>query len=177
MLTMKSPITVLDGFTEPAEASYALIASIYRSSGAFVQSLEEAFPDVDAFKEYLAALRRRPGAVFMVAKNEQEGVGYLFVEPRPIAKLAHTADLNMSVAANARGLGVGGHMLDAAFDHIAQQQVIEIMYLMVRADNTAGRKLYAAKGFDTVAVLERDTRACTLYFDGVLMRRFFELHL
>lgn len=173
MPTMESPITIIDGFTEPVEATYALVASIYRSSESFVQTLKEAFPDVHAFKAHLAELRRRPGAVFVVAMHANESMGYLFVEPRPVAKLAHTADLNMGVTASARGMGVGGMLLDAAFARIAQQNEIEILYLMVRADNAVGRKLYASKGFDTLATLLRDTKVGAKYFDGMLMRRFF----
>ena len=73
---METPITLSDGFDEPSAASYALIASIYRSSGAFVQTLEEAFADLHAFESHLAGLQRRPGSVFLVAKHGADAVGY-----------------------------------------------------------------------------------------------------
>ena len=52
------------------------------------------------------------------------------------------------------------------------QGLLEIAYLMVRADNTAAVKLYEATGFTRLAVLERDTRSDGRYYDGLLMRHW-----
>jgi hypothetical protein len=52
------------------------------------------------------------------------------------------------------------------------KKTIEIVYLMVRADNFAAVKLYQQNGFETIATLEKDTKIGSQYFDGILMRKF-----
>ena len=78
----------------------------------------------------------------------------------------------MGVAAAARGRGLGSLMLRAAFDRVAAESAIEIVYLMVRADNEAAIHLYRNAGFEQLAVLDRDTKVDDSYRDGVLMRKF-----
>jgi ribosomal protein S18 acetylase RimI-like enzyme len=63
-------------------------------------------------------------------------------------------------------------LVDAAFEKIRNEKNIEIVYLMVRADNFAAVKLYQQKSFETVAKLEKDTKIGNHYFDGILMRKF-----
>ena len=63
-------------------------------------------------------------------------------------------------------------LVDAAIERIRDEKTIEIVYLMVRADNIAAVKLYQQKGFEILATLEKDTKIGSQYFDGILMRKF-----
>ena len=63
-------------------------------------------------------------------------------------------------------------LVDAAFEKIQSENIIEIVYLMVRVDNLSAVKIYQQKGFETVATLEKDTKIGSQYFDGILMRKF-----
>jgi ribosomal protein S18 acetylase RimI-like enzyme len=78
----------------------------------------------------------------------------------------------MGVAAAVRGQGWGRRILAAALARAEASAVLEIVYLMVRADNLPAVRLYAAAGFETLAVLASDTRVGDRYHDGLLMRRF-----
>ncbi|MFT3847496.1 MAG: N-acetyltransferase [Propionivibrio sp.] len=98
----------------------------------------------------------------------------MHVEPRGPRKLRHTAELTMGVSPEARGLGIGRELLDAALDKLRTDNIIEILYLTVRADNIAAIRLYERCGFEKLTLLERDTQIGDRYYDGVLMRRFIE---
>ena len=86
----------------------------------------------------------------------------------------YKAELTMGVSPEARGLGIGRALLDAALSKLRADGVIEILYLTVRADNIAAIRLYERCGFEKLALLERDTQIGDRYYDGVLMRRFIE---
>jgi ribosomal protein S18 acetylase RimI-like enzyme len=156
----------------PTADLYALFRDVYASAEAMSETLAEKYPDLAALEADLAALRRLPGAVALAAEVDGRPVAYVILRPRAPARLGHTADLSLGVAPLARGHGLGRRVLDAALARARAEAIIEIVYLMVRADNAAAIRLYERAGFETLAVLQRDTRVAGRYFDGLLMRRF-----
>lgn len=165
-------MTIGDADALPLPVAYELVGEISASTDAFVSAFREEYPSVQAFEEWLANLRGRPGSLFLVAFERDDPLGFLVVEPRRQAKLSHTAELHMGVREGARGRGVGGRLLAAARERLRGEGIIEIVYLMVRADNAPARRLYERHGFTALATLERDTKIGERYFDGVLMRTF-----
>ncbi|MDR0578178.1 MAG: GNAT family N-acetyltransferase [Candidatus Accumulibacter sp.] len=152
-------------------ALHALFADVYSSSDTMSEALEDKYPDARSLAENMAALEKLPGAVALAAEVDGKPAAYAVIRPRKQARLRHTADLGMGVARDARGRGLGETVLRAALDRIRDESVIEIVYLMVRADNAPALRLYEKTGFETVAVLDRDTKIGDVYFAGVLMRR------
>lgn len=161
---------IKNGFALARETAFHLIRSVYRSTDSFVSDFEQEYPSLGALGGRLADLRARPGSLFLVASEGKQLLGYLFIVPRTAAKLRHTADLNMGVREEARGRGVGGELLRAALSRLQSERIIEIVYLMVRADNIPAMRLYKRHGFEEIATLARDTRIGAHYYDGVLMR-------
>lgn len=161
------------GSHAPADL-YALFQGIYSSSDTMVETLAEKYPAFDDFASDMQMLVHQPGAIALVAELEQKCVAYLTLRPRKQVKLAHTADLNMGVAQTARGQGLGSVLLKTALDAASCALELEIIYLMVRADNIAAVRLYESVGFEKMALLQRDTKIGTTYFDGLLMRRFID---
>ncbi|MDP5238580.1 GNAT family N-acetyltransferase [Uliginosibacterium sp. 31-16] len=147
---------------------YALFEGVYASTDGMCETLAEKFGGLPGFPAYLADIASRPGGRVLVAEDAGTLLGYLTLTPRRPAKLAHTADLSMGVRAAARGRGIGKALLAAAMTQASPP--LEILYLMVRADNAAALRLYAAAGFETLARLEKDTRIGTQHHDGLLMR-------
>ncbi len=150
---------------------YRLFADVYGSAEGMCETLAEKYAGRADFDADLATLRQLPGAIAVAAAAAQAPVAYAIIRPRTPSRLRHTADLSLGVASSARGHGLGGRVLRAALERATAEAVLEIVYLMVRADNAAALRLYAGAGFETLAVLERDTRIDGRYFDGVLMRK------
>jgi len=162
---------IVDGKSLAVEETYGLLREIHRSSEVFAVNFSDEFPSPAAFQAHLQDLRRRPGALFLAACCGSGPAGFLLVEPRRAGKLRHTADLHMGVRPEARGRGIGSALLGTALRRLREQTAVEIVYLMVRADNKPALRLYRRHGFETLAVLPRDIKTGEKYHDGILMRR------
>ena len=171
-LKVPAEISIQNGFKLPVSDIYRLIRSVYESSDTFCASFEEIYPSEQELKSFLDALESKRGSLFLVAEDQGQLLGYLFVEPRSQSKLRHTADLNMGVSPNAQGKGIGYGLLEAALEQASKDGVVEILYLMVRADNEPAIRLYKKHGFEKLLVLDQDTKIGMNYFDGLLMRKF-----
>ena len=153
-------------------AAFDLTRSIYASTDMMCQPFYEKYPNFASFASEVNEYRTTAGAVFLIAEVSQVLVGYITVRPNPAAKLSHTASLNMGVSERARGQSLGRKLLSAAVARLEADKLVEILYLHVRADNSAAVKLYESAQFETIAVLTRDTKIDGNYYDGLLMRRF-----
>ena len=168
--------SIEDGFALAPEAVFELIQSVYRSTDLFATDFEEAYPSLGELRSRFKEIRTRPGCQFLVARNGTDLMGYLTIVPRLAHKLQHTADLNMGVRQEARGRGIGDVLLGAALARLQSERIIEIVYLMVRADNHRALQLYEKHGFEALATLARDIKIGTRYHDGVLMRKHLAHH-
>jgi len=151
---------------------YALVSDVYTTSDGMSERLEEKFPTLESFEQYIDELSSRPGAVALAAGMGGELCGYLTIMPRYQAKLRHTSELNMGVHHSARGKGIGKLLLNEALRSATESGILEIIYLMVRADNDSAIRLYKNTGFEHVATLQHDTKTHEGYYDGLLMRKF-----
>ncbi len=156
----------------PFENLYQLFKNVYLSSESMSELFEEKYPSFEAFKLDAQHVLDLPGSLALVAEIDGKAASYLTVRPRVQARLCHTADLNMGVASQFRGNGLGFLLLKNALEQLAGSSLIEIIYLMVRSDNLPAIKLYEKVGFEKLALLEKDTKIESAYFDGVLMRKF-----
>jgi ribosomal protein S18 acetylase RimI-like enzyme len=148
-----------------------LVRDVYTTSDQMSETLADRYPDPQALAAEVADVCRRPGALFLVAEAGPRPVGYLVVKPRLQSRLRHTADLQIGVHSARRGLGIGRRLLEEALRRVEREGVLEIVYLMVRADNRSALRLYEASGFERLALLRHDIRIDGRHFDGVLMRR------
>jgi len=151
---------------------FDLIRNVYLNAQFMSDDFDRKFPGIVQFDDYYKNILRQPGSFVLGAFNNQDAVGYLSVEANPAANLSHTASLNMGVVEAYRGKGVGRQLLKAAIEKARSEAIIEIIYLMVRADHFGAIKLYTTSGFKELARLEKDTKINNEYFDGILMRRF-----
>ena len=163
-----------NGFFIEHDELFELIGAIHATSDSFACEFEDEFPYVAALSTWLDQLGKLPGSQFLVARQGGKLIGFLFVEPKTQSKLKHTASLTVGIRAEAQGFGVGQKLLDALFPLLQREGRIEILYLMVRADNESALRLYRKSGFDLVAILDRDTKIGEHYFSGVLMRKFIQ---
>jgi ribosomal-protein-alanine N-acetyltransferase len=86
-----------------------------------------------------------PGMRGLVAIHQDELQGYVIA--RAVAGEAEI--LNLAVAPDARGQGLGGRLLDAMLDLLRRSAVGEV-FLEVRRGNAAANALYLSRGFQVV---------------------------
>ena len=162
-----TPLELVSARDFPTGDLYNLIESIYASSDYFSEAFADRYPSPGALTDELAS---PSGEMFWVAVLGDIPVGYIQIVRQSPQRLRHTAFLNMGVTERARGKGVGKRMLEGGVERVKGD--VEILYLMVRRDNERAVRLYESAGFETISVLERDTKIEGRYYDGVLMRRF-----
>lgn len=153
---------------------YALYEDVYFSSEGMSESLEDKYPDLECFEEDMSILQSTPGAIALAAEINKKLVAYLTIRPRRQSRLRHTADLNMGVAQDSTGQGLGRLILLKGLEHAFATPELEIVYLMVRSDNVPAVRLYEKMGFELLTVLSRDTKIGDSYHDGLLMRKFVD---
>jgi RimJ/RimL family protein N-acetyltransferase len=163
---------VINGLDLEPENLFSLLAGIWSSSDAFSTEFEELCPNPEALFENITSLCALPGGFFLVSRERMVCSGFVQVHPRRASRLSHTAELTMGVSPAFRGRGTGTYLLEQAFSRLRRERIIEILYLMVRSDNTAALRLYERAGFTCKTRLERDTRIGNTYRDGLLMRKF-----
>jgi ribosomal protein S18 acetylase RimI-like enzyme len=156
----------------PMSELFKLVSDVYTTSDGMSETLEDKYPNMESLEKDMEDLLSRPGAIALIADIDNEPLGYLIIKPREQTKLRHTADLNMGVHHKARSRGLGKLMLEEALRRAQASPEIEILYLMVRTDNVPAINLYKDFGFETLTVLEYDTKIGYSYYNGLLMRKF-----
>jgi ribosomal protein S18 acetylase RimI-like enzyme len=151
---------------------YAIFRHIYITSDLMSDDFDRKFRDMAQFRNYYTQILRQSGSFLHVALLDGKPAGYIVLEANPAAKLCHTAWLNMGIVERFRRQGIGIRLVETAIERAKTEGKIEIVYLMVRIDNTAAVQLYKKTGFETLTRLEKDTKIGGDYYDGVLMRRW-----
>lgn len=122
---------------------------------------EDARPD-SAFEAFVQI-----GAVF-VAEADGAVLGMGALMPRDNLKERHKGLIHsVFVMPDGRGRGVGRAVMTAVLGHA--QQVVEIVQLVVVADNAAAVSLYETLGFEGYSVEPRSLLWGGAYTDDVLM--------
>lgn len=104
--------------------------------------------------------------IFLVAEvGERSGIaGYVIAT----AVLDQAEILNVAVAPEHRGAGLGGGLMDAALLEV-ERRGAESVFLEVRVSNAAARALYASRGF--VEISRRKNYYRTPVEDALVMQR------
>jgi ribosomal protein S18 acetylase RimI-like enzyme len=167
------PIPTINPLSQyPIAELYAMFRDIYSSSAGMSETLEERYPTRKSLAEEINSLVNQAGTIALAAEIAGRPVGYLTIKPRRQAKLSHTADLNIGVIEAMRRAGIGNTLLKTGITRALASAELEIIYLMVRADNTPALRLYQKNGFSRLATLKNDIKIGNDYFDGLLLRRF-----
>lgn len=113
-----------------------------------------------------ASVLETPHTIFLVAETGKKSgiVGYVIA----MAVLDQAEILNVAVAPENRGAGLGGGLLDAALLEV-ERRGAESVFLEVRVSNVAARALYASRGF--VEVSRRKNYYRTPVEDALVMQR------
>ena len=154
------------------EELYAIFRHVYLTSSFMSDDFDRKFSHPIQFKNHYLQILDRPGAFLLVAMIDEKPAGYLVLEPNSAQNLKHTAWLNMGIIDRFRGQGIAVKLVEEAYERAKSDGIIEIIYLMVRSDNSAALQLYKKTGFEILARLERDTKIGEVYYDGIMMRRF-----
>jgi ribosomal protein S18 acetylase RimI-like enzyme len=175
MHTPAGRVALRDVRSSDAPAVHALLLDILQEGRGFVALPDEVGLDPAPSVRAIGAVEAGDG-VGVVATLNDGLVGYCIARPSGPHRLRHDVHLELVVAASARGMGIGGALLDALIDRVRGAKRFVRLSLSVFADNGPAIGLYRARGFVEEgrrigAVLDRDG---TLRDDVLMVMRVDE---
>jgi len=138
----------------------------------FVTEADELREGPELRASSLRQLERMDNSVCMVAELDKVLVGMVLIQGGLLRRVRHSGKLEILVAAEVRGKGVGGYLLKAALDWATHHRTLTKLGLNVFSHNERAIRLYEAHGFEREGYRAREYRlADGTYWDDVLMAR------
>lgn len=152
-----------------AEALTRLAEAVSSEPEAWLISADGEWRSVGDERRYLKAVRRYPHAAVYVAERADGAIiGRLSLARDPHPASAHVADLGLMVAKDARRMGVGRALLDAAVDWAGASGVRKLE-LHVFPWNEPAIALYERYGFEREGFRKAHYRRAGEDVDAILM--------
>ncbi len=143
---------------QDAAAIAAIQAGVIDEDRWFITRPGELVTSPEGKRAWLEALSRRGNAVVFVARHEGEVVGFAVCEGGLLARMRHCAKLEIYLARQARGLGLGEALLRRVIAWGREHDEVQKLGLCVFADNTRAVKLYEKLGFTVEGRRNREYR-------------------
>jgi RimJ/RimL family protein N-acetyltransferase len=124
---------------------------------------------VEQEREFLAKTAEAKTSIMLTGLVDGRIVSVVNLNSPSRERIAHTADIGVSVLKAYWNAGVGTAMVGALIDFARSTGVIEIVHLEVRADNVHAIQLYEKVGFVPIGRYPRRIRIGGDYFDTLLM--------
>lgn len=100
---------------------------------------------------------------------DQKIVSVIHLSGSTRKRVAHLAEMGISVIKSYWNQGIGHRMMTHLFDYIKEVGIIFTLHLRVRTDNIFAIKLYQKMGFSIVGILHHHTRIDKEYVDCYIM--------
>lgn len=113
----------------------------------FLATADEASRTVDEVRAELQRLDAHPTSRVFLAWRGDALLGALWLRGEHLQRLRHVSRLELLVARDARGQGIGRRLLDQAIAWAEGQPGLRKLSLSVMADNPRAIHLYEAAGF------------------------------
>lgn len=160
---------------EDAAALLEIHKAVLQEGGFFITEPDELDPSVEARAALIRFLNGAPNSVMLVARLNGKAVGMVSVQGGSLRRMRHCGRLEIFVAAEARGAGVGRALMDAVVQWATENPLLTKLALNVFAHNHRAIGLYERfgflrEGYRPGEYRERDGRA----LDDVLMYRSVE---
>ena len=125
----------------------ALRRSVLAERRWFITRPDELRGGIDSEIRRLRDLGRSENSLCLVARAEGRVLGLLVCTGGPLKRMRHTSKLEVMVAEDVRGQGLGRALVQAAVDWLDAHPVVEKLGLSVFEDNERAIALYTSLGF------------------------------
>lgn len=165
------PLSVTFRHAEPSDAKslLMLMRKISQQTDYLLSDTDEMSIDDQRrlIEQYLQ--QERSAMVVVECDGQFVGMGNLVADRHP--RLAHAAEIGISLVEEYWGYGIGSMLAEAMIDY-ARRHGIEAINLEVVSENERAIRLYRRLGFQTVGTLHRRLHQdASDYYDTLIMER------
>lgn len=148
MLSAPHGVRIVSARPEDAEAIRSLRRAVLAEGRWFATTPREYTASVQQVRGVVASLLRQPNGFLLVARADvAEVVGVVAVHGEGLTRMVHLGRLEMMVARDWRGRGIGKALLHHAIERAERNAVLRKLSLAVFEDNLAALSLYERAGF------------------------------
>lgn len=97
--------------------------------------------------EWINSFLMNDNSLLLVAEYDNQIIGNIDLTGSQREIMQHTAVIGMGMLLEWRNTGLGSVLLDTAIEWAKQNEILELLWLQVYTENTAGLKLYKKMGF------------------------------
>tara|TARA_B100000683_G_scaffold270683_2_gene310082 strand:+ start:190 stop:711 length:522 start_codon:yes stop_codon:yes gene_type:complete len=141
-------VVLRHGCVEDVVQSLALFRSVVEEEQFFMISAEECNRTIAAQEAYIRHHVLERNSCIIVALNEDQLVGQISIRSGSFLRTKHVGTIEMFVAQDFRGCGVGSQLLKFALHWCKQRSSLRKVDLSVFADNEGAVALYRKFGFE-----------------------------
>lgn len=127
---------------------------------------------VEAEENIIDNLSNSKTSALFVGKIEDEIVCVGSIMAPQKARIAHQADLAISVKKKYWHIGIGSQIINTMINFAKENGQTEILHLGVKSDNTNAQNLYRNMGFIEIGKYEKFFKINGEYFDEILMNLY-----
>lgn len=127
---------------------------------------------VEREQEYLEKIYNSQKDLYLIALDNGEIVGSSYLSAYQKARLAHRAEIGLSVKKDMWGKGIGTRFMEKLLDFAKNTAKAEVVSLEVRSDNERAIALYRKFGFETIGTFKGFMKINGEYIDCDIMEIF-----
>lgn len=163
-------LVIRDATEADAHATLSLRRAVLDEGQWFITEGDEYVDSLELEQSIVRQLNRQPNCLYRVALDGDALLGLIQLQGGALRRMRHVAKLEILVAEERRGQGIGSELLVDALDWARRSSAVSKIGLNVFAHNERAIALYARHGFEEEGRRLREYRTVTgQYWDDVLM--------
>lgn len=120
-------------------------------------------------REHIKRVNSSPNTLMIIGLIDNKIISVSQIDSPMRKRIAHNADLSISVKKEYWGMGIGSQVMAALIDYAAKNEVIKNISLGVKGRNTKAKALYEKFGFKVIGVHKNFFNINGKFDDEILM--------
>ncbi len=128
----------------------------------------------EQLKAYIERLNDSENSTFLVARLNQQPIGFGYLEGGKRQRTHHCANLGIGVLKEYSNLGIGKAIMSELIRYATESESIAKIELQVRKDNANAIKLYKDTGFEVEGISRRSLFVNGEFYDYINMGKIID---
>lgn len=120
-------------------------------------------------REHIKRVNEAPNTLMIIGLMDNKIVSISQIDSPMRKRIAHNADLSISVKKEYWGMGIGSEVMATLIDYAKENEVIKNISLGVKGRNTKAKALYEKFGFEVIGVHKNFFNINGEFDDEILM--------